>query len=156
MVPSLQALLLALTLSASGEGLSGSAPPRSPAQTHRLGPVDPDGQLQGVAAQSPGQGHTRVGFHTDSPVMAQAELSLPAAAGVRHGLDTTDLEHARGLTILPAQTAGSAHRAGSLEPRKDAGLQPITGDLADPRTSVEVELIEGRRIYDAARDRRRW
>ena len=123
---------------------------------HRLGPVDTDGQIHGVAAKYQEQGHTRIGFNTDSPVIPQEELSLQSASAVRYGLASSNLEPVRGLTIVPAQAAGIADRVGSLEPGKDADLLVITGDPADPRTSIESVWIEGQRIYDAARDGRRW
>ncbi len=123
---------------------------------HRLGPVDTDGQIQGVAAKYQEHGHTRIGFNTDSPVIPQEELSLQSAMGVRYGLRTTNLEHVRGLTIVPAQAAGIDHRVGSLEVGKDADMLVISGDPADPRTAIDAVWIEGRRVYDAQRDRRRW
>ena len=59
-----------------------------------------------------------------------------------------------GVTIVPAMTAGIAHRVGSLEPGKDADLVVVGGDPVDPRSGVEAVLIEGRLVYDARRGRR--
>lgn len=129
--------------------------PRGISRT-RLGPVDTDGQIQGIAAKFQEQGHTRIGFNTDSPVIPQEELSSQAALGVRYGFDPSGLAHVRGLTIVPAETAGVADRVGSLEPGKHADLLVVTGDPTDPRTAVETVWIEGQKIYDVARDRRRW
>ncbi|MCB9914563.1 MAG: amidohydrolase family protein [Planctomycetes bacterium] len=123
---------------------------------HYSGFVDTDGRILGVAAEYQREGHTRIGFNTDSPVIPEEQLSLQSAMGVRYGLDTSHLEHVRGLTIVPALAAGTANRVGSLEVGKDADLLVVTGDPADPRTSVEMTFIEGERVYDAARDGRRW
>ncbi len=118
--------------------------------------LDTDGRILGVAAEYQKEGHTRIGFNTDAPVVPQEQLSLQAAMGVRYGLDTSNLEHVRGLTIIPAMAAGIAHRVGSLEVGKDADLLVVTGDPADPRSSVEMTFIEGERVYDASQQRRRW
>ncbi len=118
--------------------------------------IDTDGRILGVAAEYQREGHTRIGFNTDSPVLPQEQLSLQAAMGVRYGLDTSNLEHVRGLTIIPATAAGIADRVGSLEVGKDADLLVVTGDPADPRSSVEQVFIEGERVYDTATDHRRW
>ena len=103
--------------------------------------IDTEGQIQGVAAKYQEQGHTRIGFNTDSPVIPQEELSLQAASAVRYGLDPSNLEHVRGLTIVPATAAGIADRVGSLEPGKDADVLVVTGDPADPRTPIETVWI---------------
>jgi imidazolonepropionase-like amidohydrolase len=118
--------------------------------------INTDGRILGVAAEYQREGHTRIGFNTDSPVLPQEQLSLQAAMGVRYGLDTSNLEHVRGLTIIPATAAGIADRVGSLEVGKDADLLVVTGDPADPRSSVEQAFIEGERVYDTTTDHRRW
>jgi imidazolonepropionase-like amidohydrolase len=75
---------------------------------------------------------------------------------VRYGFDNSEMGAVRGLTIVPAQAAGIADRVGSLEPGKDADILVVTGDPSDPRTSVEVVFVEGRRVYDAKRETRLW
>jgi len=62
----------------------------------------------------------------------------------------------RGLTIIPAKTAGIDGRLGSLEVGKDADVLFITGDPADPRTSIEGVLIDGELVYDPVEHKRRW
>lgn len=118
--------------------------------------IETDGRILGVAAEYQKEGHTRIGFNTDSPIVPQEQLSLQAAMGARYGLDISNLEHVRGLTIIPASAAGIADRVGSLEVGKDADLLVVTGDPADPRTSVELTIIEGERVYDANQEHRRW
>ena len=51
-------------------------------------------------------GVTRIGFNTDSPVIAQEELPLQAAMGVRYGFDNSKMDAVRGLTIVPAMACG--------------------------------------------------
>lgn len=118
--------------------------------------IETDGQIHGVAAKYQEQGHQRIGFNTDAPVIPEEELSLQAAMAVRYGLDRSHLEQVRGLTIVPAVTAGIDGRVGSIEPGKDADLLVVDGDPADPRTSIDTVFVEGRRAYDAERDGRRF
>jgi imidazolonepropionase-like amidohydrolase len=115
-----------------------------------------DGQVQGSAWGFQQQGHTMIGFNTDAPVVPLEELPLQAAMGVRYGMDNSTMQAVRGLTIVPATVAGIGHRIGSLERGKDADLVILTGDPADPRTSVEQVYLEGESVYDTAQDRRRW
>ena len=97
-----------------------------------------------------------VGFNTDAPVLPQEELFLQAGTAVRYGLDNSHLESVRGLTIVPAVTAGIDHLVGSLEPGKEADVLVIAGDPGDPRSGVDAVYIEGRLVYDAERDARRF
>lgn len=120
------------------------------------GTMDTDGRILGIAASYQKNGHKNVGFNTDSPVVPEEELSLQAAVGVRHGFDDSAQDSLRGLTIVPARTAGIAQRVGSLHPGKDADLIVSTGDPVDPRNSIEIVFIEGRRVYDTAVEQRRW
>ena len=115
-----------------------------------------DGQVQGSAWGFQQQGHTMIGFNTDAPVVPLEELPLQAAMGTRYGMDNSTMQAVRGLTIVPATVAGIGHRIGSLERGKDADLVVLSGDPADPRTSVEQVYLEGESVYDTARDRRRW
>lgn len=112
--------------------------------------IDTDGKIVGVAAAYQERGHTRVGFNTDSPIVPQEHLFLQAAIGVRYGFDNSNLDHVRGLTIIPATAAGIAHRVGSLEPGKDADIVVSNGDPVDPRTTVQMVFINGSRVYDSA------
>jgi len=115
---------------------------------------DTDGQAHGSAWGFQQRGHPRIGFNTDAPVVPQEELPLQAAMGVRYGMDNSHMDAVRGVTIIPALTAGIAHRVGSLEPGKDADLVVVSGDPIDPRSGVEAVLIEGRLVYDAKQGRR--
>lgn len=117
---------------------------------------DTDGRCEGSAWGFQLQGHTRIGFNTDAPVVPEEELPLQSAMGVRYGMDNARLDAVRGLTIVPAVVAGIHERVGSLEPEKDADLLVVTGDPSDPRESIEAVFIEGRVVYDAASGVRRW
>jgi imidazolonepropionase-like amidohydrolase len=112
--------------------------------------------ILGIAAEYQKRGHKQIGFNTDAPVVPEEELPLQAAMAVRYGLDNSQLESVRGLTIVPAMTAGVDHRVGSLEVGKDADVVVVTGDPADPRNSVERVWIDGRQVYQARAGERRW
>jgi len=117
---------------------------------------DTDGAILGMAAEYQKAGHQLIGFNTDSPVVPEEQLPLQAAMAVRYGFDTSRAQHVRGLTIVPAVAAGIDERVGSIEAGKDADLIVTNGDPADPRTTVSLVLIEGQRVYDIEREKRRW
>jgi imidazolonepropionase-like amidohydrolase len=113
-------------------------------------------RIQGVAAGYQEGGLEMIGFNTDSPVIPQEELSLQASMAVRYGFKFDDLQTIRGLTIIPAKTAGIDHLVGSLEAGKQADLLVVNGDPADPRCGIEMILTEGKMVYDTSTERRRW
>lgn len=113
-------------------------------------------KIGGVAAGYQEHGMEMIGFNTDAPVIPQEELSLQASMAVRYGFKYDQLQTVRGLTIIPAKTAGIDDRLGSLEVGKDADILIVTGDPADPRTSIEGVLIDGQKVYDPLENRRRW
>ena len=121
--------------------------------------LDTDGSILGLCAEYQKAGHTAIGFNTDClgrdlfGVPSQQELSLQAAMAVRYGLDDVDMASVRGLTIVPAETVGLGDRIGSLEPGKDADVVVVSGDPSDPRTSVELVLVNGEVVYDAEEER---
>ena len=117
--------------------------------------VDTDGRIDSVSAGYQQRGMTNVGFNTDAPVVPGEELAVQATMGVRYGFDGDQMQAVRGLTLVPAKTAGIAGRVGSIEVGKDADLIVIGGDPADPRNAVECVWIEGCQVYDA-QEGRRW
>jgi len=117
---------------------------------------DTDGRVEGSAWGFQKEGVKLVGFNTDAPVIPQEELQLQAAMGIRYGMSGDLMEGVRGLTIVPAVAAGIADQVGSLEVGKHADLLVLTGDPADPRTSIEKVYIEGILVYDAEQGERLW
>lgn len=124
---------------------------------------DTDGQIQGIAANYQKAGHTMIGFNTDCVddgrirlTPPQEQLSLQAGMAVRYGLENLNLDSIRGLTIVPAMAVGLGDRIGSIEPGKDADLVLLSGDAGDPRTAIELVLTNGKIVYDAEQDGRRW
>lgn len=88
----------------------------------------------------------RVSINTDSPVVPQEHLFLQAAMAVRYGLDHEIA--LRAVTINGARAIGIADRVGSLEPGKDADIVLKGGEPLDPRTRVEMTIVNGRIVYD--------
>ena len=122
---------------------------------------DHDGRMYGVAAEYQRRGHKMVGFNTDAVGRggfgpAQEELGLQAAMGVRYGFDNSEMDAVRGVTIVPAMAAGIDANVGSIEVGKQADLIVTTGDPADPRSSVELVLMGGKKVYDTKEDARRF
>jgi imidazolonepropionase-like amidohydrolase len=112
------------------------------------------GEVVGLGAEYWEGGVENLSINTDSPVVPQEELFLQATMSVRYGLPWDAA--IRALTIVPARGIGIADRAGSLEPGKDADIVLWTGDPLDPRSHVELTLVEGEVAYDAAAGGRRF
>jgi len=112
--------------------------------------------ILGIAAEYQKGGVKMLGFNTDAPVVPAEELPIQATVSVHYGLDDSQAESVRGLTIVPALTAGIANRVGSLEVGKDADILVVTGDPIDPRNTVEKVYVDGRAVYDIAKEKRRW
>ncbi|MFT7679803.1 MAG: imidazolonepropionase-like amidohydrolase [Planctomycetota bacterium] len=113
-------------------------------------------RIQGVVAGYQEMGHTRIGFNTDSPVIPQEELSVQATMAARYGFKDDNMDTLRGLTIIPAMAGGIGEIVGSLEKGKDADILVVTGDLTDPRNSVELVFSVGQVVYDPTKEGRRW
>ncbi|WP_419191992.1 amidohydrolase family protein [Engelhardtia mirabilis] len=105
-------------------------------------------RIQGVAAGYQERGHPMIGFNTDSPVIPQEELFLQASMAVRHGFKDDLMQTVRGLTIVPAVTAGIDDRVGCLAVGRDADIVVLGGHPADPRTQIERVFIDGVNIYE--------
>jgi len=112
--------------------------------------------FRGLAAGWQELGETQIGFNTDSPIVPEEELHVQAAMGVHYGFVDDELQTLRGLTIIPARTARIDARVGSLERGKDADVLVVDGHPIDPRTTVWTVFVNGKRVYDAGRDGRRW
>jgi imidazolonepropionase-like amidohydrolase len=106
-----------------------------------------DGAITGTVEKYLEAGAKNISLNTDSPVIAEEELFLQGAISARLGADAYTM--LRACTIHPADVFGIADRVGSLEPGKDADIVIRSGDPLDPRTRVELVLIDGAVEYDA-------
>ena len=89
-------------------------------------------------------------LNTDSPVIPEEEFFVQGAMSARWGADGYTM--LRALTIHPAQAFGIEDRVGSLEPGKDADIVLRSGDPLDPRSPVDLVLIDGTVEYDRESD----
>lgn len=137
-------------------GVAGILGPRSISTQVKSRGVDHDGKVVGLAAAWQEHGLVEIGFNTDAPVVPAEELPLQAAMGTHYGFDDSRLGTVRGLTIVPARTAGIDARVGSIEPGKDADLLAVRGDPVDPRTGIECVWVGGRKVYEAREGSRLW
>jgi imidazolonepropionase-like amidohydrolase len=92
----------------------------------------------------------RYAFHTDDPVVASKWLRYCGAMGMRYGLPED--EALKGLTLYAAQIARVADRVGSLEAGKDADLVVLDGPWYEPKTRVDLVLIDGAVVYDRSKE----
>ena len=109
-----------------------------------------DGAITGTAAKYLAAGAKNLSLNTDSPVMPEEELFLQGSMSARLGADAYTM--LRAVTIHPARVFGIDGRVGSLEVGKDADLVLRVGDPLDPRSRVELVIIDGEIQYDRARD----
>jgi imidazolonepropionase-like amidohydrolase len=112
------------------------------------------GGLHGWQKSVQGVGRDGIAVNTDSPVVAQEELTLQCAMAVRLGLPWE--VGIRAITINPARFIGADHRVGSLLPGKEADFGVWTGDPLDPRSHVEMTVVNGRIAYRRDGERPRF
>lgn len=89
-------------------------------------------------------------LNTDSPVVPQEELFLQGSMAARQGAPGYAMLAA--LTIHPARAFGIEDRVGSLEVGKDADVVVYDGNPLDPRSRVELVLIDGEIQYQRESD----
>jgi imidazolonepropionase-like amidohydrolase len=99
-------------------------------------------------------GVNRLGINTDAPVVPQEELTNQAALAVWLGWEP--YKALRGLTIVGAEAAMAEDRIGSIEEGKDADFGVWTGNPVDPTSWVKMTIVDGKVVYDAERDGRRF
>ncbi len=116
--------------------------------------VDHDGRHEGTAVGFQHAGHPQVGFNTDAPVIPAEELFLQSTVAARFGFWDDRQQLVRGLTCVPAKTAGLDGERGSLEPGKLADLVAVSGHPTDPRSWVSQVWTGGRCTYDTRSGRR--
>jgi len=109
-----------------------------------------ENRFVGIADEYLKAGNELVSLNTDSPVVPEEELFLQGAWSARLGADTYTMLAA--LTTNPARSFQLGERVGSLEPGKDADLVLSSGDPLDPRSRIELVIIEGRVQYARAAD----
>ncbi len=97
----------------------------------------------------------RAVIHSDSAVGIQ-RLNQEAAkamwAGRRAGIEISDDEALRWITLNAAWVLGVDDRVGSVEPGKDADLVVWSGDPFSVYTKAERVYIEGALVYDRLAD----
>ncbi|MEM7204544.1 MAG: amidohydrolase family protein [Planctomycetota bacterium] len=103
------------------------------------------GGLHGWQSPVKGLGVDGIAVNTDSPVVAQEQLTLQCAMAVRLGLPWR--VGLAAITINPARFVGADHRVGSLRAGKDADLVAWSGDPLDPRSFVDATIVNGRIAY---------
>lgn len=105
-----------------------------------------DGKITGTAAVYLASGAKNLSLNTDAPVMPQEELFLQGSMSSRLGADSYQM--LRAVTIHPARSFGIDDRVGSLECGKDADIVIASGDPLDPRSRIELVLIDGQIQYN--------
>ncbi len=114
--------------------------------------MDPaDRTINGCAARFWEAGVRKLGINTDAPVVPEENLTVQAAMAVRLGWETYPA--LAGLTRIPAEALGVIDRIGTVEVGKDADICVWTGDPIDPRSSVELAVVQGRVAYEAKKER---
>lgn len=89
-------------------------------------------------------------LQTDAMPYGTGYLWYQAATSVKNGLSRA--EAIRAVTLAPAEILGLGSRIGSIEKGKDANLVVLTGDPLDAQAWVDTVLIEGRVVYERAKD----
>lgn len=112
------------------------------------------GRIVGTANEFVKAGVPDFSLNTDAGVVPQEELFLQGAMSAWLGADSYEMLKA--VTIHPARSFNIDDRVGSLEPGKDADVVLWSGDPLDPRSRVELVLIDGRIQYDPQRGGREF
>lgn len=108
------------------------------------------GKITGGAKEYVDAGVPLFSLNTDSPIVPQEELFLQGSMSARLGADAYQM--VRALTTHPAQSILAGDRIGSLEVGKDADIVVCSGDPLDPRSRVELVLIDGQIEYSRLDD----
>lgn len=104
----------------------------------------------GIIAEYKRGGAKGISINTDSVGGGEEKLFLQAAMAVRLGLDEQDA--LEGITINSARAMRLDQRIGSIENGKDADLVVWTGNPFDVRSHTILVLVNGRIVYDIAKD----
>lgn len=85
-----------------------------------------------------------VSIITDSPVIPEQYLPLCAGLAIHAGMDR--FKALQAITINPAKHIGIEDRVGSLEEGKDADIILVKGDLFEVDHTIELVLINGKKV----------
>jgi imidazolonepropionase-like amidohydrolase len=94
----------------------------------------------------------RFALQTDGSPYGGAYLWYQAAQALKQGVSRADA--LRAITLAPAEILGLGARLGTIEKGKDATFTLFTGDPLDAQTWVDRVWIEGRSVYERAKDER--
>lgn len=107
-------------------------------------------RIVGTAAEYVAAGVPDFSLNTDAGVLPQEQLFLQGSMSARLGADAYGM--LRAVTSNPARSFMIAERVGSLAVGKDADVVVSSGDPLDPRSRVELVLIDGEVQYSRNED----
>ena len=96
------------------------------------------------------QAGVKVAITTDHPVVPIQYLPICAGFAAKEGLGIE--EGLKAITINAAEICGVAERVGSLEVGKDADIAIFDGNPMEDFTHTLYTLIDGKVVYDKARE----
>lgn len=110
------------------------------------------GQVRGLVEAYESGGNTDISIQTDAPVVPAEEYIYQATLAERLGASTwTCLES---INVRPAQQIMADHRIGTLQPGLDADIVVKAGQPLDPRSPVQLVLVDGEIVYDIRQGQR--
>jgi imidazolonepropionase-like amidohydrolase len=107
-------------------------------------------EVRRFGGEAPAKAGLRFAFQTDALPHGSSYLWFQAATAVKNGLSRA--EALRAATLAPAEILGLGSRIGSIEKGKDANVVVLTGDPLEAQTWVDLVLIEGKTVYERAKD----
>jgi imidazolonepropionase-like amidohydrolase len=107
-------------------------------------------EVRRSGAQALVKAGVRIALQTDGSGFGSAYLWYQAATAVKFGLSRS--EAIKAMTLWPAEMLGLGSRMGSVEKGKDGNLVVLTGDPLDAQTWVDAVLVDGKIVYERARD----
>ncbi len=119
-------------------------------RTHNFTTIRREDRILGTAAAFVEAGVPNFSLNTDANVMPQEELFLQGSMSARLGAEPYAM--LRAVTTHPAKSFLIDDRVGSLETGKDADVVISSGDPLDPRSRVELVLIDGQVQYSRQDD----
>jgi imidazolonepropionase-like amidohydrolase len=103
-------------------------------------------RFQGLVHAFEMSGNENISVQTDAPVVPQEEFLYQATLAERLGCSTwMALES---INVRPAKQILADHRIGRLLPGLDADIVVKAGQPLDPRTPVQLVLVDGEVVYD--------